>query len=435
MNTTMNTRFLQFIFCIFLLAFSASIFAQVTIGSSTAPESGALLQLKDDGTYSNGETASKGLGLPRVELTDVNNLFPMFEKDGTNYKIGSTTYTKASEDATHIGLVVYNVNEDACASTPMYKGLYVWDGAEWQFLGKKEEPSPDVKYYTDSRAHGGALAGTTQVYPYRNFGPIAGDWMLENMRYIPDNTLVPANEQMTQSLGDVNVNSKYYTYPNQTAAGITAGTVPSSWSPNQGLLYTYSAATAGKQDLEGANQAHGSTNEGPATPIQGICPPNWHVPSDREWNELEAHIQDNMTDYSTETATQAWNPAWNITNMQSDNLATAMKSVCNVPTSAFATGGKSFSTNQGGFNVLLAGYAFSGNASFYGDNAFLWSSSSRNSSGAWSRYMLNANAIVYRYSYDRSGLFSVRCKKDQSADYLSIFQFDNFLITASAVEI
>lgn len=60
--------------------------------------------------------------------------------------------------------MVYNVNEDQCATTPILKGLYVWDGSKWQFVGQK--PSSDVGYEIDNRPHGGPLAGTTQIYPY-----------------------------------------------------------------------------------------------------------------------------------------------------------------------------------------------------------------------------------------------------------------------------
>lgn len=96
-----------------ILLITTTLSAQVTIGSQADPSSGALLDLKET---ANG-TSSKGLGLPRVVLTDKNKLYPMLEVgyDG-------------SEDIKHIGLVVYNTNdvfEELCS------GFSVWNGEEW----------------------------------------------------------------------------------------------------------------------------------------------------------------------------------------------------------------------------------------------------------------------------------------------------------------
>lgn len=97
--------------------------AQVTIGSSVRPAPGALLDLKE-----NKEGAStKGLLLPRVNLTQVNQLYPMFENDPSY----TNATTKDEEDKKHVGLLVYNTSiiED------FYPGMHVWDGAKWKLLG------------------------------------------------------------------------------------------------------------------------------------------------------------------------------------------------------------------------------------------------------------------------------------------------------------
>jgi hypothetical protein len=105
--------------------------AQVTIGLQADPEIGALLDLKETTPNGTNSTATKGLLHPRVVLTSKNNLFPMFESNGTGgYKIGNIPYTKTVEDSKHIGLVVYNVN----ASGDFLQGLHIWDGVEWRRL-------------------------------------------------------------------------------------------------------------------------------------------------------------------------------------------------------------------------------------------------------------------------------------------------------------
>lgn len=102
--------------------------AQVTIGSGAPPVQGTLLQLKEN--ESTGENASKGLMLPRVELSNINNLFPMFADPGNpgspNADYINPTY-KDEQDKLHTGLVVFNTN--LCA--PFGKGVFLWNGQNW----------------------------------------------------------------------------------------------------------------------------------------------------------------------------------------------------------------------------------------------------------------------------------------------------------------
>lgn len=119
---------LHFISIIFItiasLAFT-NIYAQVTIGMTEAPAQGALLQLKSKEDNSNWANSNQGLGLPRVELTSITNLFPMFP-------VG---YDKSAQDRIHTGLIVYNTNEDLKDGDG--KGIYYWDGEKWYPLHPK----------------------------------------------------------------------------------------------------------------------------------------------------------------------------------------------------------------------------------------------------------------------------------------------------------
>jgi hypothetical protein len=123
-NNKMKTYAVFFLICI---GISSKVSAQVTIGSGEKPLSGALLQLKEtdevdgEGKYVE-ENADKGFVLPRVVLSDKNELLPMFESD--------LTYTgdkKILEDQKHTGLTVYNIS----TASGFSKGIYVWDGAQW----------------------------------------------------------------------------------------------------------------------------------------------------------------------------------------------------------------------------------------------------------------------------------------------------------------
>jgi len=329
--------------------------SQVTIGNNEAPENGALLQLKNiDGVTDNSVNATKGLGLPRVELTDINNLYPMFTDDGTSgYKIGSTSYTKADEDEKHIGLVVYNINQ----CTPKGKGIHVWNKEKWVALnptrgttirewaiiaGFSETEIDDVENNgTNSRVL------TTGIQLHRdqdgnlflssNFGANATDsdvrWMINNLaakKYDTDQTytgasgntireLIPYDTDGTPSSGilpcDINgaaLKKPYYAYPNGGIGGMNSATY--ELNPRLGLFYSWDAATAGKGGNTGTLNYDNTTTGNPSnnesgfpngngtgnTEIirQGICPNGWHLPSDYEWTDLERNIINYQNQFS-----------------------------------------------------------------------------------------------------------------------------------------
>lgn len=112
--------------------------AQVTIGADESSVEGSLLQLKDKiGIIDDGVNASKGFNLPRVNLTDAANLFPMFLTDPDISTSGASpvyTANKATLDLTHKGLMVYNIN----ATAPFVQGVYIWNGAKWVLAGGNE---------------------------------------------------------------------------------------------------------------------------------------------------------------------------------------------------------------------------------------------------------------------------------------------------------
>jgi len=102
--------------------------AQVTIGSDNEPNTGALLDVKEF-TSDDPITAKRGIGVPRVNLTDLTQLYPMFEND--NDYINNTGGKRDSENLKHTGLVVYNLRGSVPARASYEDGLYLWDGERW----------------------------------------------------------------------------------------------------------------------------------------------------------------------------------------------------------------------------------------------------------------------------------------------------------------
>lgn len=108
---------------IMLLLQPISTVAQVTIGSSLKPRTGALLDLKEYDSTPNNTTAGKGLGLPRVELISNSVLTPIVE-------------TNEDTKQQYIGLMLYNVGAENLESvdSQICKGIHIWNGQKWMPL-------------------------------------------------------------------------------------------------------------------------------------------------------------------------------------------------------------------------------------------------------------------------------------------------------------
>jgi hypothetical protein len=122
-----NMRKIILVVALIIIYINMTLHAQVTIGADIAPLPGSLLDVKQNNT--NDANATKGIMLPRVRLSDLRNLYPMFGSPGSpDSKYASN---KKELDSKHTGLIVYNVNESVSAN--LKKGIYYWDGAKWVY--------------------------------------------------------------------------------------------------------------------------------------------------------------------------------------------------------------------------------------------------------------------------------------------------------------
>ena len=105
---------------------------------------------------------------------------------------------------------------------------------------------------------------------------------------------------------------------------------------------------------------------------QGLCPPEWHVPTEAEWNTLFVYFTSN----------------------------------------GFAGSPLKYS-GYSGFNALLTGVNhFNRQGNFNGFATFFWSSTAHGSLKAWAHGMNDYNPSVSFYPSLRSNAFSVRCILD-----------------------
>ncbi|MDR0413071.1 MAG: fibrobacter succinogenes major paralogous domain-containing protein [Dysgonamonadaceae bacterium] len=357
-------------FCLMLtlaLISVASAQAQVVIGGqATTPHEGAILDLA-----SGGQT-NLGLLLPNVALGDLATDFALVANADNNVKQTAT------------GMIVYNTANLTFGG----KGIYVWDGNKWVPLS---DPCPSPVY--DSEGND---------YTTGWFGK-AGCWTTQNMRY----------KGALTALSD-------YHYPNKNENILDA-------NPEYGLFYKWNAATG----RSGSSDANGSGNEGegPSTSnenhaqYRGICPIGWHVPSDREWNDLEEEIALSAADVYSANGPATLKPGWralgfnNSNNTLYDRGDHGPKMKSKVAVNDDNTGlGVSFSRDKNGFDALRVGRvlydATNYNADNYGGTAYFWSSSRYSDSNAWYRALINTENVGRAEAQKGHNLHSVRCKKN-----------------------
>lgn len=402
---------------VLILLLSLSMKAQVTIGSSQPPIRGALLELTE------GLSTRKGIAMPRVKIT---NMFPSSALELAK-SIGNATDNYHLSG--HIGLTVYNQNEDHCAyPEPICKGLHVWDGNRWQNVEVINNFSKIVKTFVDNRPN-----DVPQTYRYRAFGvkgqpDYAGEWMLENLRakFLPDGTAIDLNMSRTSTIRYI------YPYvsplPNPLPEGSTGakdGTDPYyiTQYPAWGMLYSWHAAAYGNTST--GNQGQGGVQE-LLVGGQGICPNGWHLPSDKEWNDLERHIYNNAHLYSTYTQDQvrSW-PLWQSTWEGMDGFRPidmsiteaqgfAMMTSCSLPYTNSFSKGKSNVMAEGGFAAIPVGRVLGDSFWLtYNTTATFWTYSASKTDGFRSRIFHHSTPRIDRSISLLNNMYSVRCKKNE----------------------
>jgi len=152
-----------------------------------------------------------------------------------------------------------------------------------------------------------------------------------------------------------------------------------------GGLYQWNEAMQYTASCNGAGESQPACT----SPVQGICPSGWHIPSHYEYVALERAVCTSAscaTNFPYDVSATGW---------RGTDEGTQLK-----------VGGSS------GFSGLLAGYRHTNGSFFYrGTIALIWSSLESGSS-AWRRILNSGYATVLRNAYDKLYGFSIRCIKD-----------------------
>ncbi len=231
------------------------------------------------------------------------------------------------------GLLIYQTNE-----TP---GYYYYNGSNWTGI-------------TGTGA--GAISTTACIdyddnaYPTFTIGSQV--WMAENLRVTHYRN------------GDA--------IPNEIDAGNWAGL-------STGVYCWY-------DNDQSANEKYGALyNWYTVYDSRGLCPEDWHVPTDAEWTTLTTYLGGTSVAGGKMKATS---DLWNSPNTDATN------------SSSFSGLPGGFRYNNGAFNSI-------------GTSGLWWSSTESSSNSAWYRnlYYYNGNVYVYN-NYGKQYGFSVRCLRD-----------------------
>lgn len=368
---------------IILLVFQSTseIKSQVTIGASTAPAKGALLQLKENDA--DGMNATKGLGMPRVKLKDI-------------YSLTVQNQNLALE---HTGLLVYNTT----INTQLCPGLYIWSGSRWEALVDKRKPDitfndSDGNQYT-ARWFSLNPCDPTQEGYY---------WSTSNMRstLTASGNVFPTTRKsaINPAVGSGDINpptpndaiflnnkadiSKVTGTINYTENGVLEKETAVKFVNKFGLLYDWETA-------------------------QMVCPAGWHVPTTYEWDFLKEAVAATSGTTSVGKALKANN--W-------DYVANNISDVYNW--GGFAPD----SVGNTGFNLLPMGnIRGNGNdkANNFGANSLYWRS----------EYKTRINNL---YNSDQStettlsatAMLGVRCVQDYEKSNITFNDLDGNVYTA-----
>lgn len=236
-------------------------------------------------------------------------------------------------------------------------------------------------------------------------------WMITNLsatKYA--NGITNPNGELKNVFNSSNAfNTPYYVYP--TSKSNTLTDEDYIQNPRLGVLYTWSAATAGKGGANGNLGINDGAN--PAViKVQGICPDGWYLPSDADYTDLENEIINNTKLYSQLESTGSSTLSYTVPGGRGVRLGKAMEDFCQDYKSSPGKSNTINSVYRPGFGAIFAGNGYFSSVTNYNNYAFFWTSSGNGNNFAWIRYMYNNNNLVYRNYDNRSNLFSVRCIQD-----------------------
>ena len=153
--------------------------------------------------------------------------------------------------------------------------------------------------------------------------------------------------------------------------------------------------------MQGSSPCNGSgapPNDMCNTPVKGLCPNGWHIPSHYEWTTLEKNSGSNPAAFPYNTTT--------ISLLGTDEGAN-LKATC----TDYWWDPNAGATNLTGFSGLPGGDTWNGVFEDFGQSAYFWTST-ETFFMSWVHALNYSLTVVGRSSYAVESGFSCRCVKD-----------------------
>ena len=138
-----------------------------------------------------------------------------------------------------------------------------------------------------------------------------------------------------------------------------------------------------------------------ASPVRGICPPGWHIPSHYEWTTLEENIGSSAPGtFPYDDTTAGWHGI---------DEGGRLKETGTSHWASPNTG----ATNSSGFTGLPAGIRTTGSGFVIntGSSGYFWSSTGDGSDNVWTRNLTYDQADINKKVWNEMMGLSVRCVK------------------------
>lgn len=171
-------------------------------------------------------------------------------------------------------------------------------------------------------------------------------------------------------------------------------TVPARYNPGgnasnvstYGYLYNWYAVMNG----------NASSNSNPS-PVQGVCPSGWHVPSNMEWSQMRGYVSA-FTDFQCDNNAQ--------------NIAKALAATTNwtaIGSILCAVGYNTNNNNATGFSALPSGYRTGG----VGSDGYFWTCTESDISTAYAiQLAYNSPSVTVSADNAKTAGYAVRCVSD-----------------------
>jgi uncharacterized protein (TIGR02145 family) len=210
-------------------------------------------------------------------------------------------------------------------------------------------------------------------------------WFSENCRYLPDLVFMGFD-----SIFSPDSSTFLYLLPIAGIPGFSSSSEGSVTEPYY-YVYDYEGTDVTAAQATDNYETYGVLYNWPAVMEPGICPSDWHIPTDEEWQTMEMALG--------MSASEASSTGWRGTDEGYQIKST------------YDWNDNGNGSNSSGFNGLPGGYRYSGGFYHNGDYGYWWSAS-ESGSNSWYRALVSSYVNVHRYNSNRSYGFSARCVRD-----------------------